>query len=659
MEWKKIPPGLIFGCLLFLPPLLASCVPSDSPLPCSTLSVTVTKTADTNDGVCSAADCSLREAVIMTNTCAGQQEIRIPAGVYTLTIPGAGEDAAATGDLDILDYTMLSGIGNPVIDGNLLDRVFHIGPQPAYVTMSDLTIQNGRAPEGAGILNHGNLHLLQNVTVRDNTAVSTGGGASHGGGILTEGYGVLTVSRSLITSNSADQGGGITVVANLMYGDITPGGGIWDSTVSDNTASAGGGGLALEQTVGDDGFIVSRSQVSGNSAGAAGGGIQNFGRLTLYQSTVQDNTSETNGGGVYNSPQGNVTSSESALEGNHAAHGGGLYNEGRVSFTQSLLNGNQAGIEGGAIYGAGSTGQVNLADSTVSGNAAPQGGAAQIVNGKLEIEYSTLAGNTADGIHYGAGTVWLRNSIVAGNGGANCSGFTPQSGGFNIDSGNSCSFSQSSDLSGVNPMLQPLAMNGGLTLTHALDPASPAIDSADPLHCGGTDQRGVTRPQGSGCDRGAYEREAQSAAPTATVSPPALTPTARPTPALPSFLSRSVSTDTVYYYGADCGPTEVTFGVQLNGAENVAAVNLFVRLKEKSSGKLGAWSAGIPMASAGVGKYAATVAAEDVPGVQDLGESWLQYQFVALDASGEVLVRSDVYGDVTALRCGKAGAANR
>jgi CSLREA domain-containing protein len=655
MERKIFPLELSFGCLLLWVPLLAGCSPSNSPLPCSTLTVTVTKTADTNDGVCSAADCSLREAVIMTNTCPGQQGIEIPAGTYTLAIPGAGEDAAATGDLDILDYTMIFGVGNPVIDGNQLDRVFHVGPHPAYVTMSDLTIQNGRASEGAGVLNQGSLMLLQNVTIRNNTAVATGGGASHGGGILSEGYGVLSVSRSLITSNSADQGGGIAVVANVMYGDITPGGGIWDSTVSDNTTSAGGGGLALQQTVGDDGFIVSRSQVTGNSAGTAGGGIQNFGRLTLYQSTVQGNSAGTNGGGVYNSPQGNVTSSESALTGNQAAFGGGLYSEGRVSFTQSLLDGNQALVEGGAIYGTGSTGQINLGDSTVSANLAPLGGAAQIVNGKLEIEYSTLAENTADGIHYGAGTVWLRNSIIDRNGGANCSGFTPQSGGFNIDSGNSCSFSQSGDLSGASPMLQPLAMNGGLTLTHALDPASPAVDSADPLHCGGTDQRGVARPQGSGCDRGAYEREARAAAPAATAPPPALTPTTTQTPVSLQFLGRWISTDHVYFYGAECGPTEVQFRIRLSSVEGVANVNLFVRLKEKSSGKLGAWSGGIPMASIGDNQYSAAVLAEDVPDAETFGESWLQYQFAALDENGKPIARSEVYGDITLSRCGKPG----
>jgi len=65
------------------------------------LTFVVTKTADTADGVCN-ADCSLREAIIAANALAGPDTITLPAGNYVLTIAGdTGEDASATGDLDI------------------------------------------------------------------------------------------------------------------------------------------------------------------------------------------------------------------------------------------------------------------------------------------------------------------------------------------------------------------------------------------------------------------------------------------------------------------------------------------------------------------------------------------------------------------------------
>ncbi len=68
----------------FLGLFLFACTPS----PVCTPVYDVTKTADTNDGVCDASDCSLREAVDNANACAGAQTIKLPAGAYTLTLVG-------------------------------------------------------------------------------------------------------------------------------------------------------------------------------------------------------------------------------------------------------------------------------------------------------------------------------------------------------------------------------------------------------------------------------------------------------------------------------------------------------------------------------------------------------------------------------------------
>ena len=70
----------------------------------------VTKTADTNDGTCD-SDCSLREAIVAANANAGVDVITLPAGTYTLTIAGANEDAAATGDLDLTESVTINGAG--------------------------------------------------------------------------------------------------------------------------------------------------------------------------------------------------------------------------------------------------------------------------------------------------------------------------------------------------------------------------------------------------------------------------------------------------------------------------------------------------------------------------------------------------------------------
>ena len=129
------------------------------------------------------------------------------------------------------------------------------------------------------------------------------------------------------------------------------------------------------------------------------------------------------------------------------------------------------------------------------------------------------------GIFNSAGTVNVKNTIVAGNSasssGPDCSG-TPTSQGYNlIGDDTDCSFTpDTGDLVGtgaspIDPLLDALADNGGPTQTHALDPNSPAIDAGNPATpgsggnaCEATDQRGVARPVGPRCDIGAFEFEA-------------------------------------------------------------------------------------------------------------------------------------------------------
>lgn len=91
---------------------------------------------------------------------------------------------------------------------------------------------------------------------------------------------------------------------------------------------------------------------------------------------------------------------------------------------------------------------------------------------------TAVASNTATsggrGIHMDFGPVLLQNTIVAYNGATNCNtGLTSND--YNLDSGNTCGFSALHDQPNTDPLLGPLADNGGDTLTHALLEASPAI----------------------------------------------------------------------------------------------------------------------------------------------------------------------------------------
>jgi len=132
------------------------------------------------------------------------------------------------------------------------------------------------------------------------------------------------------------------------------------------------------------------------------------------------------------------------------------------------------------------------------------------------ISTSTIVNNRARGLAIPSRTDFtIESSIVANNWPSNCRPsirLRELSAGHNLSSDGSCAFTAPSDLQNTDPLLLPLADNGGSTPTCALAPDSPAIDAAG-LRCASTDQRGVRRPQdgdGDGtaaCDVGAFERE--------------------------------------------------------------------------------------------------------------------------------------------------------
>ncbi len=167
-----------------------------------------------------------------------------------------------------------------------------------------------------------------------------------------------------------------------------------------------------------------------------------------------------------------------------------------------------------------------MVNSTFSGNVSTawHGGAIFHTDGQLTVTNSTFTGNSAPGgtaagivvATFGApANMTVTNTILADNvGGVACAIHTEfdgagpatiTSGGHNIDDDGSCNLTAAGDQPNTNPQLGPLADNGGPTLTHALGAGSPAIDTADAGACPATDQRGIARPQGGGCDIGAFE----------------------------------------------------------------------------------------------------------------------------------------------------------
>ncbi len=267
--------------------------------------------------------------------------------------------------------------------------------------------------------------------------------------------GTIVLNSTLTVTDPAGVnilGGGQTLSGNNVVGIMAVG---------------GGASLSVENLVFTNG--------NGGAFPASGGISMTGASLVVRNSTFLNNISDF--GGAITATSGTTEILHSTVSGNTArtATGGGIYHQGT-----SLTIGNST------ITGNTGTGINNAND--------------------LFMSNSTVSGNSAVGVQQG-GTFTIANSILAGNA-PDCENFgvinapTP-----NLVQDGSCNIP--SALTG-DPMLGPLADNGGPTKTRALLAGSPAIDAGDDAFCngnpvGGVDQRYASRLEGAHCDLGAYE----------------------------------------------------------------------------------------------------------------------------------------------------------
>jgi CSLREA domain-containing protein len=315
---KRIPALVIVLLLLFA---------AEGERPAFAAEFTVDSSADAvdanpGDGVCDdgAGDCTLRAAIQEANALPGADTITLPAGTYTLAIAGAGEDAAATGDLDITDDLTLTGAGQDVtiIDGGALDRVLHVFA-PGVADVSQLTVRNGESganDDGGGIHNPMGTLRLTDVTITENQGPSNlflGGG----GGFVNGGTATLT--RVNITRNEVGFAAG--GILNLGGGTLT----LIDSTVADNLARDTVGGIFNQGGT----VNIRGSTISGNEGNDRNGGIVNQGEMSIANSTISGNfTPEPDGEGS-----------------------GGISNFGSLTIESSTIASNSVGIGVGNILG--------------------------------------------------------------------------------------------------------------------------------------------------------------------------------------------------------------------------------------------------------------------------------------------------------------------
>lgn len=364
---------------------------------------------------------------------------------------------------------------------------------------------------------------LERLTITGNQILS---GAALGGGIgagsaagtvdpLTINISSSTIANNSVTSSIATPGGGGIFLNGVSLATVT----VTNTNIVNNTATStnpsfqSSGGAIYSN---DANLTLQASNISGNSA-EIGGAIRNDSTpspatpftaiVTLNSSTVSGNTS-TNGGAIANLPTGTTVT----------APVGGATN---LSIKNSTVSGNFAANDGGAIFQdqpAATTATTVINNGTLAANRA---------------DSDNAGGGNGGGINNLAGTVTVKNSIVANN----LVGLPPLAEGksddlgvltgadlagnivsadynlFETTAGAVISGASGNNLNGVDPNLEAFADNGGFGKTYRLNPGSAARDTGDPANCQDNtntavdfDQRGLPRAQGGArCDIGALE----------------------------------------------------------------------------------------------------------------------------------------------------------
>ena len=279
------------------------------------------------------------------------------------------------------------------IDAKNLGRIFEIDGGFA-VTLTNVTLTNGKADNGGAIYNFGNLDLVH-VNFVNNTA-------KYGGAIMNYAYG-LVLDDSTFTNNTAKIGGAIYNSADCFV--------VGNSTFANNTATSNGG-VIFNYGIG---FVVGNSTFTNNTAKIGGAIYNSADCFVVGNSTFANNTATSNGGVIFNYGIGFVVGN-STFTNNTAKIGGAIYNSADCFVVGNSTFANNTAEDAGAVYNEGDNSVVG--NSTFVNNTATSIGGAIINNGKLVVDNSAFEDNAAN--YYGGAIFnWddlqVTNSAFDGN----------------------------------------------------------------------------------------------------------------------------------------------------------------------------------------------------------------------------------------------------
>jgi hypothetical protein len=424
------------------------------------------------------------------------------------------------------------------------------------------TLTSGGSASGGALFNQYGTVQITASTISGNTAVGGNGhviavnagsaGDAIGGAIASIG-GLLSVKNSQVTSNSCSSPAGGSASAFASGGAFH---------FNNSTVTISNSQLRANQAIG----VTASSADLRTPSQALGGALRSIrGSLQITHSRLVDNSAlggganpgegaPAMGGAIYSESSISIffsTVASNIARGGNGRHGAALGAGGawytaspaiasESLFVDNLARGGEPGNSlpqpagaalGGAIYNdnllslTNCTFARNLAFSgTPINNALPAfaaGGAIyNVTNSTLQSLNVTFASNAVESIVWNSpvgsalganiandnGSVTLRNTILAYPNGTNSNVHGPiTDGGHNISSDASANFNSGTSFNFTDPRLEPLADNGGPTLTMALRSDSPAVDFGANDGAPSIDQRGISRPFGPSIDIGAFE----------------------------------------------------------------------------------------------------------------------------------------------------------
>jgi predicted outer membrane repeat protein len=294
---------------------------------------------------------------------------------------GIYNTGSMTVNASILNKDTASSQGGGILNTGSYHHGYYGYTSPNMI--ENTTLSNDTAQVGGGVWNSGLLTVQSDTFASDHAGGTLSASNRQGGGaIFNASAGTVTVNGGTLTGNSTGNAGGaidnegtLTVSGTtVQYNSALEGGAIYNlgslaiygGDLEHNTATDAGGAISNVQgttTVGVSSYL------GGNSAGV-GGAIYNKANLSIYNSTLEDNSATYYGGAVA-SVSGNLVMEYDQVFSNAAEYGGGIFNLASAYLYENSIDNNSATWDGGGIYNSGT---LDMEWTQVNGNYASQGG---------------------------------------------------------------------------------------------------------------------------------------------------------------------------------------------------------------------------------------------------------------------------------------------